>query len=368
MPFTITVTDPEDGTIDCTKVKMTYVLGHDSHGHQITSSNGCSGTITIPVDGEHDDGGQHLRGLRRRVHRQRRPGADHPHAAHPAAPAPAGRALQDPVRHRRRSTRRTAEGGKTVGDINNGDWIAFEPYALDERQPFTARVSSGGAGGTLQVRAGSATGTVLGTATVPVTGGWETFTDVSPAPISGAPAGTTTLYLTFAGRHRALFDVDAFTFGAATGGGGTGPITRPGGKCLDVNGGATADGTKIQLWTCNGGANQQWTPHRQHAAGARQVPGRRRRRHRRRHQGAAVDLQRLRRAELVGAGRRHGAQPAVGQVPGRQRRQLRRRHQQIIWTCHGGANQTLDPAMSRNRRAHASTHPHASWARPPRRC
>jgi RHS repeat-associated protein len=29
-------------------------------------------------------------------------------------------------------------------------------------------------------------------------------------------------------------------------------------KCLDVNGAGTADGTKIQLWTCNGGVAQQW--------------------------------------------------------------------------------------------------------------
>ncbi|MEU3250664.1 ThuA domain-containing protein [Streptomyces sp. NPDC006997] len=32
------------------------------------------------------------------------------------------------------------------------------------------------------------------------------------------------------------------------------------GKCLDVNGGGTADGTKIQLWTCNGTGAQQWVP------------------------------------------------------------------------------------------------------------
>jgi hypothetical protein len=31
------------------------------------------------------------------------------------------------------------------------------------------------------------------------------------------------------------------------------------GKCLDVNAGGTANGTKIQLWTCNGGGNQAWT-------------------------------------------------------------------------------------------------------------
>jgi hypothetical protein len=41
--------------------------------------------------------------------------------------------------------------------------------------------------------------------------------------------------------------------------------TRPGngtvralGKCLDVSGGSTADGARVQLWTCNGTAAQQW--------------------------------------------------------------------------------------------------------------
>jgi hypothetical protein len=32
------------------------------------------------------------------------------------------------------------------------------------------------------------------------------------------------------------------------------------GKCMDVNGEATANGTLVQLWDCTGGANQQWIP------------------------------------------------------------------------------------------------------------
>jgi type 1 glutamine amidotransferase len=39
----------------------------------------------------------------------------------------------------------------------------------------------------------------------------------------------------------------------------TGPITGVGGKCVDVSGASSADGTKIQLWTCHSGTNQQWT-------------------------------------------------------------------------------------------------------------
>ncbi|MFF6785732.1 family 43 glycosylhydrolase [Streptomyces sp. NPDC012510] len=35
-------------------------------------------------------------------------------------------------------------------------------------------------------------------------------------------------------------------------------VNRNSGKCLDVNGGNTADGTNIFQWSCNGGANQKW--------------------------------------------------------------------------------------------------------------
>lgn len=31
------------------------------------------------------------------------------------------------------------------------------------------------------------------------------------------------------------------------------------GKCLDVTGQNSADGTQIQIWTCNGQTNQKWT-------------------------------------------------------------------------------------------------------------
>ncbi|MDG4796286.1 ThuA domain-containing protein [Micromonospora sp. WMMD1082] len=41
--------------------------------------------------------------------------------------------------------------------------------------------------------------------------------------------------------------------------GGSGPITGLAGKCLDVRNAATADGTQIQIWTCNGSAAQTWT-------------------------------------------------------------------------------------------------------------
>ncbi|WP_103349936.1 SGNH/GDSL hydrolase family protein [Amycolatopsis sp. CA-128772] len=33
------------------------------------------------------------------------------------------------------------------------------------------------------------------------------------------------------------------------------------GKCLDISGAATANGSKVAVWDCNGGGNQQWQPY-----------------------------------------------------------------------------------------------------------
>ena len=215
VPFKVRVTDPEDGrAIDCTRVKVSFVLGHDSHGHPLTTANGCSGTIQTSADGGHDEdanifgvfdaeytdlggGGQaalttHDQNVVQPRHRQ----AEHYNDSSGVT------AIVKP----------TAHGGKSVGDINNGDWISFTPYVLDNARKITARVSSAGTGGTLEIRAGSATGRILGKATVPVTGGWETFQDVS-ADLSRAPKGTTTLFLVFKGTGTgALYDMDDFTF------------------------------------------------------------------------------------------------------------------------------------------------------------
>ncbi|MFF9363950.1 PQQ-dependent sugar dehydrogenase [Streptomyces griseoluteus] len=214
VPFTVKVSDPEDGqNIDCSKVTVHFILGHDTHGHPLTSAKGCSGTIQTSADGGHDEnedifgvfdaeytdnggGGQaaltsHDQNVTQPRHRQ----AEHYTDS-------SGVTLQ---------SKDTAHGGKTVGDIHSGDWISFTPYALGNARKITARVSSGGAGGTLEIRAGSAKGTLLGKATVPVTGGWETFQDVS-ADLSRAPKATTTLFLVFKGGTGALFDVDDFTF------------------------------------------------------------------------------------------------------------------------------------------------------------
>ncbi|MGW2330489.1 PQQ-dependent sugar dehydrogenase [Streptomyces sp. NPDC001700] len=214
VPFKVKVTDPEDRKIDCAKVKVTHVLGHDSHGHPITSATGCSGTLKTSADSEHDPNAN-IFGVFDAEYTDNGGGGQPSLTTHD----------QNVVQPRHRQAEHyddskgvtvvnhiPANGGKTVGDIDNGDWIAFTPYLLGNAKDFTARVSSAGAGGTLEVRAGSATGRLLGRATVPVTGDWETFQDVKTA-LRKPPATTTTLYLVFKGGAGALYDVDDFTIG-----------------------------------------------------------------------------------------------------------------------------------------------------------
>lgn len=101
----------------------------------------------------------------------------------------------------------SASGGATLGYIDHGDWAGYSSLDTAGATAFTARVSSAGAGGTIEVRSGSATGPLLGSANVAPTGGWETFTEVTTA----LTAGTGPLFLRFTGGAGALFDVDRFT-------------------------------------------------------------------------------------------------------------------------------------------------------------
>ncbi|MFF8864938.1 PQQ-dependent sugar dehydrogenase [Streptomyces sp. NPDC015139] len=214
VPFKVKVTDPEDGgAVDCSKVTVNFILGHDTHGHPLTSAQGCSGTIQTSADGGHDEDAN-IFGVLDAQYTDGGGGGQEALTTH-------ARSVLEP-RHRQAenfgdssgvtvTARSSAHGAKVVGDIHNGDWISFTPYVLSDAKKITARIASGGAGGTLEVRAGSATGTLLGKATVPVTGGPDTYQDVT-AGLSRAPRGTTTLYLVFKGGSGALFDLDDFTF------------------------------------------------------------------------------------------------------------------------------------------------------------
>jgi cytochrome c len=48
----VKVTD--DQPVDCTKVSLNYIVGHQTHGHPISSSTGCTGQFETTYPSGHD--------------------------------------------------------------------------------------------------------------------------------------------------------------------------------------------------------------------------------------------------------------------------------------------------------------------------
>jgi hypothetical protein len=82
-------------------------------------------------------------------------------------------------------------GGQNAGWIDANDWLDYS-VNVSTAGSYTVsfRVASGASGGSLQLRSGS---TVLATATIPGTGGWQTWTTVTAT--ANLNAGTQTLRL-----------------------------------------------------------------------------------------------------------------------------------------------------------------------------
>ncbi|GHF98002.1 glucosylceramidase [Amycolatopsis bullii] len=70
--------------------------------------------------------------------------------------------------------------------------------------------------------------------------------------------GSSSFTYSLPGRTSATFTWSG-TQGTGGGTGKTGPITGLGGKCIDVAGANSANGTAVQLYDCNGSGAQQWT-------------------------------------------------------------------------------------------------------------
>ena len=114
-------------------------------------------------------------------------------------------------------TEPSSEGGLDVGFIENGDWIRVRGVGFGAGATSLAvRAASATSGGRVEARLDATTGPLVGTCTVPGTGGWQTWTTVT-CPVTGA-SGTHDLYLRFAGGTGFLFNLNWWQFS----GGGTG--------------------------------------------------------------------------------------------------------------------------------------------------
>jgi glucosylceramidase len=91
-----------------------------------------------------------------------------------------------------------ATGVYDIGYVNNNAYLQYNNVDFGTGvSTVNVRTASAGNGGTLEFHLDSVTGTLLGTATLPVTGGYQTWQTVT-APITGA-SGVHTLYLVFKG-------------------------------------------------------------------------------------------------------------------------------------------------------------------------
>ncbi|WP_025744119.1 carbohydrate-binding protein, partial [Aquimarina pacifica] len=101
--------------------------------------------------------------------------------------------------------------GNAVGYIQNGDWIKFNDVDFKNgAASISASVSSGASGGTIEIRQGSTSGTLLGTVEVANTGSWTTWETVSSN--TSSITGEQDIFLVFTGGSGYLLDIDWFTF------------------------------------------------------------------------------------------------------------------------------------------------------------
>ena len=73
IPYKVTVTDPEDGTVGCDDVTVKISLGHDEHAHDLSSADGLRRHAADRPGRRPRPGGQHVHGHLGRLHRQGRP-------------------------------------------------------------------------------------------------------------------------------------------------------------------------------------------------------------------------------------------------------------------------------------------------------
>ncbi len=214
IPWSVTVTDPEDGAIDCARVSATFVLGHDTHGHAGETQFGCSGVFqTDASDASHaggylfgaisasytDNGG--LASIDQAVIQQKHQQAE----VLPTQGTTSAFTADD------------ASGVQVVG-IDPGDWISLDPVNFENLEAITFRVSGGAAAtvGTpraaVELRLDAPDGALLATVTVLDTGGANTYASQT-TPIAD-PGGTHRLYLVFrsitGGPTTSLFNLNWF--------------------------------------------------------------------------------------------------------------------------------------------------------------
>ena len=220
IPYRITVSDPEDGTIDCNKVRFDTALGHNEHTHGDQNFTGCSGTFRIAQPWE--DKTQHTFYVLNATYTDATSGleltgSDQVVLEHRTQQAE----FLDAQNGTQQVNHPGAAGGARVGYIDPGDWLRFDDINLTGIDTVNARVSAYG-DSSFELRAGSPTGQLLARFNVPNQGSADNYITLPAIPIAD-PGETFDLYVVFTG---ASMDLDEFTFnGPGVTGNGTPVLT-----------------------------------------------------------------------------------------------------------------------------------------------
>jgi cytochrome c len=220
IPYEVTVTDPEEASLDCSRVTVNDGIFHDeggnAHVHPGTNKTGCSGTIQAPADSGHekssnialvltatytDSGGQAgagpLEGASTRRLNPSQIQAEH-FTAHSGVTV---------------VNRAGAEGGARTASSAPGDWIYFEPVSLKRVDELAVRYAASGAGGRVEVRLDDPIGPLVGTADLVSTG---SDVGVATAAIDAPDDAPHRLYLVYAQRPDGptsnMFELDELEF------------------------------------------------------------------------------------------------------------------------------------------------------------
>ncbi|NHC15972.1 carbohydrate-binding protein, partial [Motilibacter deserti] len=204
--WAVTVTDPQDGTIDCSRVQVSFVLGHDTHGHGEGSFTGCSGVYQTTA-AQADHAGGHLFGsfsasytdnggltgtgqvqIQQRFQEAEAWQSSGTNVTFVNDPSPVG-----------------VSQNVAVQSIDNGDWLTLaEPLNFANMTSVDLRVAgtnpaapAGTVRGNIEVRLGSPTGTLAATIPVLNTGNNTMNTQNVALPASLTGAGANQVYLVF---------------------------------------------------------------------------------------------------------------------------------------------------------------------------
>jgi len=206
IPFSVTVTDPEDGAVDCSRVEVTFVLGHDEHGHAEETVHGCQGVL--PTYAEDVSHGGNVFGV---------VSASYTDLGGSAGVPALTTVDQVNVRQKRQevefvrdesgtnvaTTNDPAGGGQHRGSLGNGDWVALNgPFDLENIDSLTFRVAStsgaipaGSPMAAVEVRLDAVDGPILTTATLTSTGNTATWQSQT-TPVTD-PGGAHRMFLVF---------------------------------------------------------------------------------------------------------------------------------------------------------------------------